>query len=76
MALIEREPCYIYSMREYQEHSLILEAISLNLGAIAILARGAKRPDSPLQGLFQPFTPLLLSLQLGQKGDLSAAITS
>ena len=70
MALIEREPCYIYSMREYQEHSLILEAISLNLGAIAILARGAKRPDSPLQGLFQPFTPLLLSLQLGQKGDL------
>ena len=70
MAQIEREPCYIYSMREYQEHSLILEAISLNLGAIAILARGAKRPDSPLQGLFQPFTPLLLSLQLGQKGDL------
>lgn len=70
MAMIEREPCYIYSMREYQEHSLILEAISLNLGAIAILARGAKRPDSPLQGLFQPFTPLLLSLQLGQKGDL------
>lgn len=70
MPVIEREPCYIYNMREYQEHSLILEAISLNLGAIAILARGAKRPDSPLKGLFQPFTPLLLSLQLGQKGDL------
>ena len=70
MPVIEREPCYIYNMREYQEHSLILEAFSLNLGAIAILARGAKRPDSPLKGLFQPFTPLLLSLQLGQKGDL------
>ncbi len=70
MPVIEREPCYIYNMREYQEHSLILEALSLNLGAIAILARGAKRPDSPLKGLFQPFTPLLLSLQLGQKGDL------
>ena len=69
-AIVEREPCYIYHIREYQEHSLILEAISLNYGAIAILARGAKRPDSPLQGLIQPFAPLSLSLQLGQKGDL------
>ena len=61
--LIENEPCYIYHVRDYQEHSQIIEALSLNYGALTIMAQGLKRANSPTKGLFQPFIPLKLSLK-------------
>ena len=61
--LIENEPCYIYHVRDYQEHSQIIEALSLNYGALTIMAQGSKRANSPTKGLFQPFIPLKLSLK-------------
>ena len=66
--VIEHEPCYIYHVRDFQEHSQILEAITLNYGAVAILARGSKRANSPLKALCQPFIPLKLSFRQGNNG--------
>lgn len=62
-AVIEYEPCYIYHVRDFQEHSQILEALSLNYGALSIVVNNGKRMNSSTQALFQPFTPLKLSLK-------------
>ncbi len=69
-SIINNEPCYIYHVRDYQEHSLFLETITLNYGPITVLARGAKRARSPLQGVLQPFVPLRISIKQSQSGDL------
>ena len=68
-AAIEHEPCYIYHVRDFQEHSQILEALSLNYGALSIVVNNGKRMNSSTQALFQPFTPLKLSLKRS-KGEL------
>lgn len=68
-AVIEHEPCYIYHVRDFQEHSQILEALSLNYGALSIVVNNGKRMNSSTQALFQPFTPLKLSLKRS-KGEL------
>lgn len=68
-AVIEHEPCYIYHVRDFQEHSKILEALSLNYGALSIVVNNGKRMNSSTQALFQPFTPLKLSLKRS-KGEL------
>lgn len=68
-AVIEHEPCYIYHVRDFQEHSQILEALSLNYGALSIVVNNGKRMSSSTQALFQPFTPLKLSLKRS-KGEL------
>ena len=61
--IIENEPCYIFHVRDYQENSQILEAISLHYGALSIMVRGGKSQNSPTKGLFQPFVPLKLTLK-------------
>lgn len=68
-AVIEHEPCYIYHVRDFQEHSQILEALSLNYGALAIVVNKNRRGNSSTQGIFQPFTPLKLSLKRS-RGEL------
>ena len=68
-AVIEHEPCYIYHVRDFQEHNQILEALSLNYGALSIVVNNGKRMNSSTQALFQPFIPLKLSLKRS-KGEL------
>ena len=67
--VIEHEPCYIYHIRSFRETSLILEVLSLNYGPLHVMARGAKRANSQVQGIFQPFVPLKLSMRQGCKED-------
>lgn len=45
----------------FRETSLIVEAFTREHGRIALVARGARRPRSPLRGVLSPFQPLLLS---------------
>ena len=45
----------------YRETSLIVEALTVDNGRIAMVARGAKRPRSELRGVLQAFQPLSLS---------------
>lgn len=45
----------------YRETSLIVEAFTRTSGRVAMLARGARRPRSPMRGVLLSFQPLLLS---------------
>lgn len=55
------QPAYVLHTYAYRETSLVVEALTLEYGRIALVARGAKRPRSELRGLLQGFQPLLLS---------------
>ena len=47
--------------RPWRETSLLVEAFSRGYGRLGLIARGARRPNSRMRGLLQPFIPLLLS---------------
>lgn len=53
---------FVLHARPYRETSLLLELFTKELGRISAIARGVKAKRSPLKGLLQPFTPLLISL--------------
>lgn len=65
-SLIESEPGFVLHARQYKEHSLLIEAFSLNYGRISLTARSAKKQSSRLKALLQPFTPLTLSVLKGR----------
>ena len=52
----------------WKETSLIVEFLSASHGRIAAVAKGARRPHSPLRGLLQPFLPL--AIKLSGKSDI------
>lgn len=58
---VEFEPAYILHTRPYRETSLILEVFTAGHGRTALVARGARRPKSPLRGMLNSFQPLRLS---------------
>lgn len=60
--------CFILHRRSYTESSLILDVFSEDHGRVNLLAKGARRARSPLKGILQPFTPLLM--QWGGKGNM------
>ncbi len=65
---------YILHSRPYRNTSLLLDVFSREQGRGVLVARGARRARSPLQGLLQPFAPLLLSWQgAGEVQTLTAA---
>lgn len=62
------QPAFILHRRPYRNTSLLLEIFSREHGRLGLVAHGATRSRSRLQGLLQPFTPLLLSW--GGSGEL------
>ena len=58
---IDREPAFILHQRSYSETSLLVEVFSRRYGRLPLLAKGARRPKSPLRALIRPLQPLLLS---------------
>jgi DNA repair protein RecO (recombination protein O) len=54
-------PAFVLHTYPYKETSLIVEAFTRDLGRVAMIARGAKRPRSESRGLLQAFQPLVLS---------------
>lgn len=52
---------YILHYRPYRDTSLIIDILSKDYGYISAVVQGARSARSPLKGLLQPFTPLLLS---------------
>lgn len=66
-------PAYLLHQRAWRETSKLLEIWSREHGRLGLVARGARRPNSPQRSLLQPFTPLLLSwTQRGELGNLGA----
>ena len=59
---------FVLHRREYSESSLLVDFFTEHNGRMMLLAKGARRPRSPLKALLQPFTPLLL--RWTGKGDL------
>jgi len=65
---VELEPAWVLHTRQYRETSLLIEVFSANHGRLGLIARGARRPKSPLKALLQPFEPLAMSWS--GRGDL------
>lgn len=65
-------PAYVLHQRAWRESSRIIEIISREHGRLGLVARGIRRPTSPLRGLLAPFRPLLLSWSL--RGELGTLI--
>ena len=57
----EEQPAFVLHSYPYRETSLIIEALSRRHGRVALVARGARRPRSPIRGLLMGFQPLTLS---------------
>lgn len=66
------EPAYVLHQHDWRETSRILEIFSQQHGRLGIVARGARRAQSPWRTVLQPFRPLLLSWVGG--GELATMI--
>ena len=56
-------PAFILHRRAYRDTSLLLELFTQTEGRISVIAKGAKRPKSPLKNGIQLFQPVLVSWQ-------------
>jgi DNA repair protein RecO (recombination protein O) len=68
MSKVDLQACYILHAKPYRDTSSLLEVFSREYGRVGLVARGARSSKSRLQGLLQPFTPLLISWS--GKGEL------
>lgn len=59
---------FVLHRREYSESSLLVDFFTEDQGRISLLAKGVRRPRSPLKSVLQPFTPLMI--QWAGKGEL------
>ncbi len=66
---VELAEAWVLHSRPFRETSLIVEAFAREHGRIGLVARGGRRPRSPLGLAAQPFRRLLLSW--GGRGDLA-----
>lgn len=56
----KEEPGYVLHSYPYQETSLIVEVFTREFGRVGMVAKGAKRPHSPLRSVLMPFHALTL----------------
>ena len=57
---VEQQPGFVLHTYPWRETSLIVEVFSRDYGRVALVAKGARRPQSALRGLLMGFQPLLL----------------
>jgi DNA repair protein RecO (recombination protein O) len=62
------QKAFILHGRDYRDSSRLLDVFSLDYGRVSLLAKGTRSPRSKLQGILEPFSPLILSWS--GKGDL------
>lgn len=58
---VSQEPAYVLHHYDYGETSLLLEVFTRQQGRIGLIAKGARRPRSPLRSALIPFQPLAIS---------------
>ncbi len=56
----EEDLAFVLHTYPYSETSLIVEVLTRNHGRLGLLAKGAKRPRSPMRGVLLAFQPLLI----------------
>lgn len=59
---------FVIHSRPYRETSQLVEIFTREQGRQSLIAKGSRRPRSPLKGLLQPFVPL--SVTFAGKGEL------
>lgn len=68
MQKIQLQPGFVIHTRAYRDTSLIVEFFTPNYGRLSAVVRGVRKRKSPKRSLFNPFIPLLISIQ--GKGSL------
>tara|TARA_B100000401_G_scaffold280213_1_gene191367 strand:+ start:1865 stop:2593 length:729 start_codon:yes stop_codon:yes gene_type:complete len=71
MTLVNRvnlQPAFVLHTRAFKETSLLLDLLTENFGRINVVAKGARKPKSPLRSVLTPAS--LLSVSFSGKGDL------
>ena len=63
-----RGAAYVLHTLPWRETSLLVEVLTREHGRLALMARGARRPRSPIRGLLRAFQPL--ELEWFGKGEL------
>lgn len=58
---VDGQAAYVLHAYPYSETSLIAEVFTREHGRLALMARGARRPRSPVRGVLMAFQPLELS---------------
>ena len=56
------ESAFVLHIRAYQETSVIVELFTRSFGRVNAVAKGAKRPKSPLRSILTPASKLSISL--------------
>lgn len=64
----DAQPAFVLHGYPFKETSLVVELFTRDLGRVAVVARGARRPRSVLRGVMLAFQPLLVSWS--GKGEL------
>ncbi|HSS64532.1 MAG TPA: DNA repair protein RecO [Gammaproteobacteria bacterium] len=69
---VDLQPALVLHQRPYRESSLLLEVFGIDTGRVGLIAKGGRRPKSPLRAQLIPFRPLLLSWR--GRGDLGLVV--
>ena len=70
----KEQPGYVLHSYPYQETSLIVEMFTREFGRVGMVAKGAKRPHSPLRSVLMPFHAV--TLDWSGKSDLKTLRTA
>lgn len=65
---VSLQPAFILHGRDFRDTSRLLDVFSLDYGRVTLVAKGARSSRSKLQGVLEPFSPLLVSWS--GKGDV------
>lgn len=57
---VEQQSGFVLHTHAWRETSLIVEVFSRDFGRLALVAKGARRPQSALRGVLMAFQPLLI----------------
>jgi DNA repair protein RecO (recombination protein O) len=58
---VQQQPAYILHRRPFRDSSQIIDVITRDFGAVALVARASRGSKSRLAGLLRPFMPLRVS---------------
>ena len=58
---VSLHPAFILHGRDFRDTSRLLDVFTQDYGRISLVAKGARSPRSKLQGVLEPFSPLIIS---------------
>ncbi len=58
-ARYDQQPVYVLHTYPFKETSLVVELFSRQIGRVAAIAKGARRPRAAMRGMLQSFQPLV-----------------